>query len=673
MPNNKINLLMAVHCHQPVGNFDGVFKEAYDKSYLPFIKALEKHPKIKVALHYSGCLLDWIKANRPEFLETLKRLVNAGQVEMMTGGYDEPIMPLVPDRDKLGQIKMHMDFIKKLTGYQSKGIWLTERVWEPYLAKIFSQAGLSYTIVDDSHFELAGKKVEDILGYYLTEEENRVVAIFPSSKILRYAMPFKLPSETINYLRSMATPEGTRAVTFGDDGEKFGLWPQTYKWVYEEGWLENFLKALEDNSDWINILTPAEYLKNHEPLGRIYLPCASYPEMLEWSGGYFKNFLVKYPEANWMQKRVFEVSEKLGKLKAHPDTKGVGTKLKAATESLYKSQCNCAYWHGVFGGLYLHHLRHAIYSNLIDAQKMIDNSTKAKDSLKSEVGDIDKDGFDEIAVKNGPLNIFIDPHGGGSILELDYTPKSLNLVNTMTRRPESYHKKISTGGSATYNAKDANPGVASIHDLVNSKEKNLKDFLNYDLYRKSFLIEHFLSNDANPKSFSKAALKELGDFTAKPYSPTLKKAANNITVSLKRTGGVLTNDKLLTLELEKILQIESKKAGLNISYSLKNTQDVEGDLWFGAEFNLSLMDPKFCETGELLNINKLQLQDKWFNLSLEYSFTKNAGLWFYPVETVSESESGFEKTYQQVCLLFHWRLALKPGQIWGVDISLGIK
>lgn len=669
MPSNKINLLMVVHCHQPVGNFDWVFKEAYDKSYLPFVEALRKHPKIRVALHYSGCLMDWLKDKEPEFLALLKGLVKAGQVEMVAGGYYEPILPLIPDRDKLGQIKMHTDFIRKATGHEAKGAWLTERVWEPYLARVFSQAGLGYTVVDDSHFELAGKKVDEILGYYLTEEEGRALAIFPSSKKLRYNMPFKLPHETIDYLRSVATPDGARAVTFGDDGEKFGMWPHTYKWVYEERWLENFFSALDANSDWIKVMTPAEYLKNYPPLGRIYIPCASYPEMLEWSGGYFRNFLVKYPEANWMQKRMFYASEKL----SAADQKKPA--VKEAREALYKSQCNCAYWHGVFGGLYLHHLRAAVYQNIIDAENKMARLQKTKSPLKSEIADIDKDGADEIVVENGPLAVYIDPAEGGSVLEVDYRPKALNIINTLARRPEAYHKKIGTIDNPGVQNNPSTPGVvvASIHDLAIAKEKDLAGSLYYDRYRKSFLIEHFLQAGANPGEFSRAAFRELGDFVAAPYKREIKTTHTGISVLLEREGLVKESGRNIILKLNKAVKIEAAKPALGISYKIKNMTDEDANLWFGSEHNLSLKDPEFCKVGELADISRFEINDGWFKASLKYTFTENAGVWFYPVETISESEGGLERTYQQLCLLFNWRLTIKPKQAWSVDINLDIK
>ena len=44
----SINLIFGCHSHQPVGNFDFVFAQAYDKAYVPFIDVLERFPAVRV-------------------------------------------------------------------------------------------------------------------------------------------------------------------------------------------------------------------------------------------------------------------------------------------------------------------------------------------------------------------------------------------------------------------------------------------------------------------------------------------------------------------------------------------------------------------------------------------------------------------------------------------------
>ena len=236
----KINFAMALHFHQPVDNFDHVFKEAYEKSYQPFIDMLERFPQIRVTLHYSGSLLEWIESNRPELLKRIAGLIEKGQVEMMTGGFYEPILCVIPRRDSIGQISMLTEYIKDKFHTKSQGMWLTERIWEPHLPSILHDAGIKYLVVDDTHFRYAGLLEHQLYGYYSTEDEGKVVYLFPSSERLRYTIPFREPHETIEYLRDLATEEGDRVLVYGDDGEKFGLWPETYNWVYNQRWLERF-------------------------------------------------------------------------------------------------------------------------------------------------------------------------------------------------------------------------------------------------------------------------------------------------------------------------------------------------------------------------------------------------------------------------------------------------
>ncbi|TFH57927.1 MAG: 4-alpha-glucanotransferase, partial [Candidatus Zixiibacteriota bacterium] len=152
----RVKFCFGIYNHQPVGNFGWVIEEAFQKSYLPFLVLLEKYPGIRISLHFTGILYDWMKEFHPEGLTLVKTLVKRGQVELLTGGYFEPILPVIPDRDKAGQIAMQSDFIKSEFGVAPTGMWLAERVWEPTLPKYIHQAGVKYTILDDIHFRYSG-------------------------------------------------------------------------------------------------------------------------------------------------------------------------------------------------------------------------------------------------------------------------------------------------------------------------------------------------------------------------------------------------------------------------------------------------------------------------------------------------------------------------------------
>jgi alpha-amylase len=712
----KVKFLLGIHCHQPVGNFPSVFEEAYEKSYLPFIKAMEAHPKIKFSVHYSGILYDWFKKNRPEFLDLLKSLIKRGQVDVMTAGHYEPIIPIIPDADKIGQIKMQTDFIKNKFGTIPRGMWLTERIWEPSLPALLSDAGIEYVTVDDYHFISAGLPENKLLGYYITEDAGKCLKVFPINKNLRYLIPFELPAKTIEYLRSIASEDGSSAAILADDGEKFGVWPGTHKWVFEEGYLENLLNELEKNSDWIEFMTFSEYIDSFEPIGRIYLPTASYFEMMEWSlltesgkklgriiedlkregkfseyaqffkGGFFRNFFVKYPESNNMHKRMLEVSERIDKLRKSETLIGSEKKdgrLKKAVEELYQGQCNCAYWHGVFGGLYLNYLRHAVYEHLIRSELEIDRFLRADmDYVELSVTDFDKDGKDEVRLSNSLLNLYIAPSYGGAIFELDYKPKAFNLIDTLSRKEEVYHGKLREAGGGKGEA----GGISSIHDALKVKEEGLEKKLIYDWHRRISLLDHFLGADTDLEKFSSVNYKEVGDFTISPYRFFPKRSSSEVELHLSRDGVV---DGAL-VKLEKTVSLLLKQSIVSIEYKITNLSKEAKDLWFGSEFNFSMLagnapdrfyeiegvdlnDKRLVSCGEVLKSKLLKIIDEWSGFVISLETGSPTSMWRFPIETVSRSEGGLESMYQSSVVFPNWKFRLGPQGCWSEKITLRIE
>ncbi|MGI6317666.1 MAG: hypothetical protein ACOX1J_02855 [Dethiobacteria bacterium] len=206
-----------------------VFAAAFENAYAPFVEVLKRYPSLKVVLHYSGSLLDWIEKNEPSFLISLRELVEKGQVELMGGGYYEPILPVIPDSDKKGQILKLSRYLKNRLGTEVSGAWLAERIWEPHLARPLFEAGIRYVVVDDAHIQEIGMKSEELLGYYITEEEGCPLKIFPISEKLRYLIPFEKIEETKEFLGSLASKSPGSLAVLADDGEKFGVWPGTHK------------------------------------------------------------------------------------------------------------------------------------------------------------------------------------------------------------------------------------------------------------------------------------------------------------------------------------------------------------------------------------------------------------------------------------------------------------
>ena len=339
--NQPLRLVLVLHNHQPIGNFDGVFEQSYQDSYLPFLDVFDRFDNLRIALHTSGSLMEWLDAKHPEYVDRLAGLVASGRIEIVGGAYFEPILAMIPPRDRIGQISTYTQWLENRLGAQIRGMWVPERVWEQSMASDIVDAGISYTILDDFHFKNAGLADDQLHGYYVSEDDGRVINVLPGSERLRYLIPFQEPHETIDYLRSIAEQHPGAVVVFGDDGEKFGTWPGTKEHVYDYGWLQRFFETLSQNSDWLKVTTPSEAIESIPPLGKLYIPEGSYREMTEWAlpaarinqfedvqhefedqglwqkvspfvrGGYWRNFKVKYPETNAMYCRMQMVSRRL--------------------------------------------------------------------------------------------------------------------------------------------------------------------------------------------------------------------------------------------------------------------------------------------------------------------------------------------------------------------------
>jgi alpha-amylase len=700
-------LVLCVHNHQPVGNFEHVLEDAYANAYWPFLKALSRHPSIKFTLHNSGFLLDWLIRNRSEYVELLRSMVGRGQVEMMGGGYYEPILQVIPEADRVGQIRMMSERIEGVFGERPRGIWLAERVWEPTLPGTLKAAGVEYLLVDDFHFIKSGLLHEDLGGYYITEDQGRAVRVFPGSERLRYMIPFKPADEVVRHLKDLKPflRRGNAAI-YGDDGEKFGVWPGTGKWVYEDGWLERFLEKIEENSDWLKPVRMGEYLDGEAPLGRVYLPNTSYMEMGEWAlpmeasraytelveemkkrhdggrisrflqGGTWRNFLSKYPESNWMHKRMLVASAYLRAAELErPDDEP----LKEARVSLYRAQCNDAYWHGVFGGLYLPHLRTEVYRNILRAEEAMG---VGPDGAEPAVftSDVDTDGSDEVIMRNGGLNLFISPSLGGSLVEMDVRGAGVNLSNTLTRWSEGYHHGIK-GKEAPGKGRAA----VSIHDLSRAKEKGLEEHLLTDPSRRTSFKDHFLSEGETLEAFRSNAHRELGSFHTARYEHRVEGKRLVMSSSGRAAGAEFSVTKTV-----RMTGLDS----FSVSYSVEPLSGAAGAgraAWFAVELNFILpcCDGPACtyrierggKAGETAglgtsgvsgSIEGVSLVDAHEGVSLHVACDGPAALWRFPVYTVSLSEGGFEKIFQGSCLVFLLPLAA-PGDGSRLAFSLSLK
>ncbi len=640
-----MHLILAFHNHQPPGNLGWVVEEACDRAYLPFLEVLGGHEGLRINMHYSGALLEWIEAHRPDVLEAL--LACGEQLEWIGGGFYEPILPVIPPADRVEQIERMARFIADRFGRRPRGLWLAERVWDPNLPTSLAAAGVEYVPLDDTAFLDAGLLPEQLDRPFVTDHLGDTVTLFPISEGLRYAIPAEEPPDVVALLRDLHERHPDGLVVAADDGEKFGLWPGSHERVYRHGWLDRFLTALQAESDWLTLTTFEEYLDTEPARGQAAVPPASYREMTAWAlppevqtravaavqalrgtghdeqlrlfrhGGYWPSFLVEYPEAGVMYRKMLRLSAQMA---------AQGKVPPEARTDLLRAQTSCPYWHGSFGGIYYPHLRAAVHGSLIAARVALEEATRRGRSWADIAHvDWDADGDEEIHVELPDQSWVLDPHEGGSLHYYDDKPARWATADVLRRRFETYHPEL----------------VEDVGELL------------YDRRPHRWLSDLLLPGEVTAGDFAVHAYRELAPLAGLRYSVEhagADKAAVTVRLEAQLDAGAA---------LEKEVQAEDRF--LEVSYRLTGLPAGR----FGPQLPVAVQ-----EGGGSLRVDggawhrletPLRLGGHRFRLrregvpGLTVSLRMPGELYTAPVRTLSRSQDGVDEILQGVVLWPHWR------------------
>lgn len=682
---DRLRLALVFHQHQPAGNLPHVFDDVTERAYAPLVATLYRHPEVKATLHFSGPLLDWLEANRPDVVGDLSDLLRRGQVELLTGGYYEPVLVGVPRRDAVGQIRALTDRIVAIFGHRPLGAWLTERVWEPHVPSLLAEAGVAYTTLDEEHFLQAGLRRDELGASFITEDQGFPVVVFPGSVRLRYLIPFRDVSAALKELKERHAA-GARLQVYADDGEKFGAWPGTYERVHKDGWLEDFFTQLAQQ-DWLETVTLENAWIFQRPSRRVYLPGGSYPEMGEWSVDAqaarrfsqarnalkddlaslvvtppWRNFFAKYPEANGLHKRMLIVSEEL----ARRSILDSSIEVRQAQQNLWRAQGNDVYWHGVFGGLYLPHLRADAYSSLLKAERLLAERRVAA----GEQRDYDVDGNDEYLFRGNAGAVFVHLDGG-SVIEWDIYASATNLIDTLARRPEPAHETLKRAEKAgkLLVGKAGERSSKSIHEAVRAKERGLTKLLDYDPGRRAVFQDTVRLARAEPVVLH-----------AVPYTLTPQREARTVSLILEPPARALAA--IPGLGIRKDLRIADEGLSVGVRYRVRNDGDDDLTVTFTSALNFALLTEsgpndtitlgsRKTDPGKPLahrNVTEIAIHSETRHFDITLQVEPAAEVAVRPVYAVANSEQGFERVFEQTELTCSWTVTIEPGAHTDLEI-----
>ncbi|HET6680988.1 MAG TPA: alpha-amylase/4-alpha-glucanotransferase domain-containing protein [Gemmatimonadaceae bacterium] len=633
-----VRFVFGVHLHQPVGNFDHVFADHVRDVYAPLLAALTEREFFPVTLHISGPLLEWLEQHEPAYVDQVGRLAADGRLELLMAGYYEPVLASLPRDDRLEQLAWMREALRARFGVQANGLWLTERVWEPDLAADLHDAGVRFALVDDRHFLVSGFRPDQLHAPWWTEHGGKRLALLPISERLRYLIPFQPPEETIGHLEWLRA-NGHQLAILADDGEKFGGWPGTREWVYEKGWFNRFFDAMHSAIDRGDVVmsTCAAAVDEVPTEGPAYLPTASYREMEEWSlpaeaalrlhalerelgadrlagvdgalirGSHWRNFQAKYAESNRMHKKMLAVT-RLCRERGNPDV---------ARRHVGRAQCNDAYWHGVFGGLYLPFLRAVVWKELAEAERLL----RAGDAIAADVLDLDFDGHDDIWIHSATMSLIVSPWRGGSIEEFTNFADGVNLADTLTRRRESYHRLAGDAhDAADGEGDDSDESTPSIHDIERQNRMQALPPVDHDV--RALFVDRVLPPGLPFEVYERAEYAAVHSWSRAPLRWTIDSDGEGDGEPTRRVRVTMHDDsgfeKIITLHDDGVLRVDYR--------------------WDASVFPAdAIFAPELSCAREV-------------DVRVEVAGDREVVVWRHPIETIAKSEKGLERTVQGISI-----------------------
>jgi len=414
--DNKISLILGSHAHVPSGSPESDFEFVYENKIRPFVSNLYRYSNIQSVLHYSGVLLNWVERTHPESFMLIEDMITRKQVEIMGGGFYEPVFPLISPQDRIGQIELMTTYLRKHFGKRPTGCWLPGMIWEQNLAASLCASDMNYSFLSQEQFEQAGLKGSDLFKPCLTEDQGKITAIFPVSLFVEKELSGKSFSQVFVDLKNKF-----KEVCGNCKAEKIiSVFPETVSSSVEEApdtaW-NRFFEEISLSENIVSTALPSKILKGFTTFKR-----ASFPNSSALENNFsLRRFLIENAEASGIYSKMIFTNLLINQLK------GDKARKQNAREEMWKAQDSCFFTPG--NGQYRNELRKSAYSSLLRAEMLSREKGKFVSSLIQY--DFDFDGTKEYIFQDIKINCYIQLKGAG-IFELDYLPKGWNYLDCGT-------------------------------------------------------------------------------------------------------------------------------------------------------------------------------------------------------------------------------------------------
>ncbi|HVO71723.1 MAG TPA: alpha-amylase/4-alpha-glucanotransferase domain-containing protein, partial [Aggregatilineaceae bacterium] len=296
---------------------------------------------------------------------------------------------------------------------------------------------------------------------------------------------------------------------------------------------------------------------------------------------------------------------------------------------------------------------------------------------------------DDIVLTGAPLNAIWKPSVGGALLELDHRALRYNVLNIMTRREEGYHGEIREAAASgrLVTPETLKSGVTfEERDAIRAKEAGIEQYLLYDWYRRGAFIDHFLREDADLTAFYRMFYGEQGDFVNLPYVAEVQADGKEARVTLNREGRVWVGDQLRPVRVSKTFIFRHGEERFTCAYTVTNLSGAPVDVRFAVELASGFDGGQALDYGHMTvnggaeslslaanqehtGVSRHTTVSSLRGIAVTTTLDQPCTLWTFPLETVTNSEAGYERGYQGTVYLHLWPLHLEPGAAWQGTIT----
>jgi hypothetical protein len=416
-------LILGAYSQLSSGTPAPILERALAELYKPLLTYLYKHPDLKIHLYLPGAVMEWFEQNHPELNMLIADLCKKDQLEMVTGGFQQPVLHILPAKDRSVQIEETTTFIRKRYGKRSRTIWFYDQIWNPAFISTMGLCAVDRLII--SPLERLHDSVVAVEPFVM-QDMGKTIEVFPSqvqiSKLIAELgmgkMTYKDFSERLAQINTTQS-SGFETVMINLDQllEACAVNPAL------PPPLDMFAQVFEHfrkRGDSTRLLTSI-------PLGglsiRGYLAAGWYGQdssVVDIST--FNQVFTKYEELNYLYGRTLYLMELSKSHRKNRDVK------KRVEQLLQKSVNGAPYILDSSGGCYRSSYRKNAYKYLNDAETLL---AKQEDVMYPREIDLDFDGHLEYVLSGKNISVVLDSKGG-TLSSINYLPTGWNYADTFT-------------------------------------------------------------------------------------------------------------------------------------------------------------------------------------------------------------------------------------------------